>query len=179
MNNFCSIFPRKKLSVRKNTTKACYLSFVNRKRDFFSQNCGKFCFVFEIYCPLSRYTLVHVEFPKCLAWAQAGFWGLFPLLLGIILLGNMDPFFFCSLLGVIFLGSFPLRLGIVLLGNMEPFFDSHRFHIFGKLTGLSGVVSSGRWRLFRQRLLGVVLFGAWLGLGGFCFSYLAYPLPTM
>ena len=50
------------------------------------------------------------------------FLGSFPLLLGILLLWNMNPFFFCSLLGVIFSGSFPLLLGIVLLGNMEPFF---------------------------------------------------------
>ena len=156
------------------------LSFLRKqKMGFFFSKLQKVLFCFEIHCSLSRYTLVHLEFPKCLVCAQPGFWGPFPLLLGILLLGNMDPFFFCSLLGVIFLDSFPLLLGIVLLGNMEPFFYSHGFHIFGKLTGLSGVVSSGRWRLFRQRLLGVVLFGAWLGLGGFCFSYLAYPLPTM
>ena len=45
------------------------------------------------------------------------------------------------LMGVFFLGSFPLILGIVYL---VPFFYSLGFHIFGKLTGLSGVVSSGR-----------------------------------
>ena len=99
------------------------LSFLRKqKMGFFFSKLQKVLFCFEIHCSLSRYTLVHLEFPKCLVCAQPGFWGPFPLLLGILLLGNMDPFFFCSLLGVIFLGSFPLRLGIVLLGNMEPFF---------------------------------------------------------
>ena len=134
VNNFYTIYPRKNYQWEK--IPRILLSFTPKQISrLFSQNCGRFCFVFEIYCSLCRYTYrdVHIEFLKCLVCAQPGFWGPIPLLLGILLLGNMDPFSLgCLLFGVVSFDFGDRLLSAFFLFSWVPYFWETNWAFWGR-----------------------------------------------